>query len=403
MIIAFFGPSSSGKSTLIKKIRKSAYFKGKKIVVKKEDDFFIINALKKLLGERWFSKYKDVKFYRKKGDAKTKGFSLFVQLFYPLIVYLDFLFDHVYYEFIFKSKVLIKDQYIYAYIITFKKVLKIDIPFYEFLYKRFPRPYLSFFIRIKKDTSVARNKNPTRYHIASTGKFHEMVLSSYNKIAKYTKALIVDSDSGLEGSVKEIEEHILAKDNLIKVKTISLSGLDGSGKTTTATLLGDYSEQLNISYKIVSFYYQNLVFKLFKSLGIWDTKSKGGFQKRGKGYLWTIPTLLDSYIQHFFSTTFFRRRLIIFDRFFYDYLVSFEYFGVKNTAFLKQIMPKIDRRFLLWCKPQVCFKRSKESSLSYLTECAEIYKRVAKQYNMVKITTDSKSSQRVLKELVSKL
>lgn len=416
MIISFSGTSGSGKSTIIAEIKKKFYFKGKKVIVREEDSFFAIKLFKYLLGDNIFYKYKEEKYFKKKYDGTMyKLFSTFCYIFYPIIVYLEYLGDYIRYQFLSTGTVLILDRYMFDYAVTFKNALGIDNKFVEWFYNHPMRPYLSFLIDINLTTALKRNKNNIPGKITSESLFHENVLSNYQKIAKKHNLLVIENNGNLKDAVEQISTYIFNKEKLLKAKKITISGLDGVGKTTVANLLAKYASSLNIKYSIVHFYHENLLFKLLVFIGYYRTdKSKDFLYKRSRDrseierlnqtpFILALLRFLDSYVQYLFSISLNRSKLIIFDRYFYDYLVSFEYLNIEPRSFYSKLIPPIKNKFLFESSPMTSYERKPESVQEFFVECHEIYLKVAKEQNIKIIKTENKKPEDILQELIGEL
>lgn len=418
MIISFSGTSGSGKSAIIAQILKSGIFKGKKVIVRKEDSFITIKLLKYILGENIFSKYKEEKFFRRKyNDVFYKLFSSLAYLFYPIVVYFEFIIEYIRYQFLFKKSVLLADRFLYDYDVIFKNVLEIDNKFVQWLYNHSPRPYLSFLIDINLTTAFLRNKNNIPGKItANTNKlFHKNVLTHYHEIAKRHSLLIIDNNGDLKDAVMHIRAHIMNKEKLINVKKIALCGLDGVGKTTIANMLTQYADSLNIKSKVVHFYHQNLLFKLFRFLGFYridepkDLLYRRSRERAARERLKTTPFIMaflrffDSYAQYLFYIFINEDKLIIFDRYFYDYLVSFEYLNIRSRSFFSKLIPSVDHKFLLNATPATASKRKPESVKEFFIECHKIYLKMAEEQNIKIINTDNKNPQTIMQELIESI
>lgn len=403
MIVAFFGPSSSGKSTLLKEIKKKSFFSGKKTVLKREDDFITIFTLKRILGYKLFSDYKRVKFFEKKSTGSLKIFSLLVHFFYPILVYLEFFFEYLYYEILFKKKILMRERYIYDYLVTFKDILKISNRLLDFFYKMFPKPSLLFFVSINKETAMKRNKNNIPNKITAKESFQINVLKLYSEIAKAKNILTIDNNGPLKKSLEKIKFHICAQNKLLKIRSIAISGLDGSGKTALSRAICNYAAQLNVKCKVVHFYHDNMVYKFLKTLGFFKTSSDSipkEFIKRKKTSLWAFLTWIDSYLQYLFAMIFFSKNLIIFDRYFYDYLITFKYHNVKGIQVFEKIIPPVGYKLLVACDPAVALKRKPENTVDFFVLGSKGYTQLAKTYNMKVIDSTSRTNEAIFKQFI---
>lgn len=416
MIISFSGTSGSGKSTIITEIKKSGIFAGKKIILREEDSFVTIKLLKLILGDNVFSKYKEEKFFKKRyNDVLYKIFSTLSYIFYPLVVYIEFLSEYIFYQLIFKDRILIADRFTYDYAVTFKNVLGINNKFVEWLYNHSPKPYLAFLVDINLSTALKRNKNNIPGKITAEESFHKNVLNHYNKIAKRENLIVVDNNGNIEDSIEYVSSQIINKRKLLRAKKIVLSGLDGTGKTTTAILLSKYVNSLDIRCTIVHFYHVNLLFKLLRLIGFYKTDKQQNIMYRKRRersakerqqstpFIMALLRFFDSYIQYLYYIIINGNKLIIFDRYFYDYLASFEYLNIKWHKMFSKIIPSVSEKFLFVSSPLISYNRKPESVREFFIESHEIYFKVAKEQNLKIINTENKKPEDVLKELLEKI
>jgi len=417
MIISFSGTTGSGKSAIIGEIKKSEIFRNKKVTVRREDDFATIKLLKYVLGDNMFSKYKDEKFFKRKyNDIFYRLFSALSYIFYPIVVFIEFLIEFIRYELIFKKTILIGDRYFYDYAVTFKNIVGIDNSFVRWLYNKTPRPYLSFLIDVDLPTAaVVRNKNNIPGKITTNKSFHKNTLAQYRKIAKKHNILVINNSGKLKDTVENINAHIRNKQKLLNAKKIAICGMDGAGKTTIANMLAKYANSLSIKCTVVHFYHVNLLFKLFRLIGFYKTDEPDDIMYRKRRErsvrerLKTTPFILaflrflDSYVQYLFSIFMNRGKLIIFDRYFYDYLVSFEYLNIRWRTFFSKLIPPVKYTFLFESTPMTSYIRKPESVKEFYTESHDIYLTFAQKQNIRIIKTDTKNPDEILQELIKNI
>lgn len=418
MIISFSGTSGSGKSAIILRILKSEIFKGRKVIVREEDSFITIKFFKYILGNNIFSKYKEEKFFKRSySDIIYRFFVVLCYIFYPIVVYIEFFIDYIWYQIIFKKTLLIVDKFIYDHAVNFKNILGIDNKFVRWLINRFPRPYLAFLIDVNLSTALLRNKNniPGKITSNSNKLFHENVLKHYHKIAKRHNLLVIDNNGDLKDAVMNIRSHIMNKEKLINTKEIALCGLDGAGKTTIANMLAKYAVSLNIKCKVVHFVHNNLLYKLLLLLGyykinvpkkfLYERSRKHSARERltRTSFIKAFLRFFDSYVQYLFYINLNRDKLIIFDRYFYDYLVSFEYLNIKWRFIFNKLVPEVKYKFLFQVSPAVSYRRKPERVKAFFVECDEIYLRMAKEQNIKIINTENKDSNVALQQLLGNL
>lgn len=409
MIIAFTGTSGSGKTTLINLIKADNLFSHRKVIVRNEDNFVSINLLKNILGKGVFESYKQEKFFKAgNSNFKSRIFSGLVSFFYPLLVYLEFLCEYLMYELVFKSKVIVRDRYIYDYIVTFQDVLNIYNPLAKFLFSNFPKPYLSIYIKISHISALNRNKNNIKGKITYEQSLHAKVLATYERTAQKKNLLILENDKDLRDSERKIKGWIQLKLSLSKIRSIAIVGIDGSGKSTLAANLYTLAREVGIRCDVYSFFYQNLLYKCLQRLKKLPNnrrnekiKNNGAISTHFSS-LWAWFVILDSFAQYYYTRIFKNNQLIIFDRFFYDYLASFEYLGIKYTGFLKYLIPKPDKCFVLLVNPQVAHKRKPENVVDYYIKAHSVYSQIASDYN-INVIKSNKNIQRMADELISNL
>lgn len=417
MIISFSGASGSGKSTIIAELQKQSLLKDKKIIVKEEDNFFIIKLLKYLLGNNIFAQYKDEKYFKKKFNGiPYKLFKALTYIFYPLVVYIEFLIEFLRYEILFKDTILFIDKFIYDHAVNFKHILNIKNRWIEWLYDHFPKPYLAFLIDINlTNASFIRNKNNIPGKVTAEVLLHKNILSSFGKIANKHNLIVIDNNGRLKTAVERVKTHIMNKEKLLTVKRIAVCGLDGAGKTTTVNMLAKYLDSLNVEYKIAHFVHNNLLYRLLLTLGYYNMdEPKNILYKRSRAhsarerihqtpFIMAFLRFFDSLLQYLYYVVTYKNKLIIFDRFFYDYLVSFEYLNIKWRSLFERFVPKVGNKFLFSASPVISYRRKPERVKAFFIECHKLYLKVAKKENLKIIATDKKQQDQVLKELIDNL
>lgn len=408
MLIAFCGATGAGKTTLIRNVRTLPYFRGREVSVAEEDNFFSINLLKAIFGENLLSQYKREKFFRQDATSfVSKCFSLFVYIVYPIFVYIELFIAYIYYSILFKEKVLLSDRYAYDYLVNFTCLLQIGNRITRYFFINFPRPDLLFFLDIDVATSLARNKNTSEGFITMTRSFHEEVIQMYRKIAKKKDMVRIDSTGSVKSATEEVKQHLLRRKKLLRARQIAICGLDGAGKTTAAHLLCESSEGIGVSCKVVHFYHNNILDKILKKVKLLAPFSpKGVFGSvyvRKRPFLWALLHFSDSYVQYLFSVFFNRKRLIIFDRFFYDYLVSFRYFNISNISLFEKWIPPIGHKFVLMTDPHTSYGRKPEKTRRFFQYAHEAYGAQAQRHNLTVINTYKKTPELIVQEMIDSI
>ena len=109
---------------------------------------------------------------------------------------------------------------------------------------------------------------------------------------------------------------------------------------------------------------------------------------------------LDSYIQYLFFLAINSGKLMVFDRYFYDYLVSFEYLNIRWRFFFSKMIPPVKYTFLFESTPMTSYVRKPESVKEFYIESHDIYLTLAKKKNIRIIKTDTKNPDEILQELI---
>lgn len=401
MIIAFSGPSGSGKTTIINKLEKWAYFKGKKIVVRKEDDFLLIKIAKRIFGQRLFNEYKEEKFFYKR-KTQNSSFSKTVSLLYPCVVYLDFLLDHVRYEIFERNAILLQDRCFHDYLVTFRTALGVENMVTRLMKRFMPRQSLLFSLRIDPETSLARNKNNVKGKITATPTFHENVSAAYKALEKETGAVTIDTNENPKRSIEEAKFHITCFDKLSKINTLALVGLDGVGKTSLAKMICQEASLLNFKCKVVHFYHENMLYKILnpskpKEDNLSFAKSRA-YHRDNKGRTSFFKAFLryaDSLVQYYFFLMTSRKKIIICDRFFDDYIVNFEVLQVPQRQVFEGAIPQVDKKLLLLASSEIAYKRKPENTKEFFKLSIEEYKKYAKNKNIDIIDTTIRNTDEV--------
>lgn len=417
MIVAFCGYTGSGKSTLINAAKKLDLFSGRVVSVKEEDNFYPKRLFKRILGAGRFEEHKAALFLNTDTNRQRSPLYHLAPYIYSFIVYTEFLFDYIKYEIIQKDKLVLKDVYIYDYIITLNENLNFNSRFINYLYQKFPRPYLIFFVDIEREVALERNKENKGWmrHTGARTEDHERILKKYRQLSQEKNLIRLDNNKPLESSLKVIEKSLLAKGRLGKIRRIVVCGNDGAGKTTLANRFGAYCNLLNVKSKIVHPYHNTLLYRLLLRLGFFEKgpESEKTFAKsrakaeevnrKGKPFIWGLLHYIDFYVQYLFFVFFYRNRVLVFDRYFYDFIADFKLYRVGGYSFFERCIPKIKNKFCLLCEPEVAYQRKPENTLDFFRACHNEYKWLADKYGMEVIDTTNLDIDSVFELFLTKL
>lgn len=194
---------------------------------------------------------------------------------------------------------------------------------------------------------------------------------------------------------------------------IALSGVDGSGKTTTAKLLMERMEDrgFNVAYHHeLDFILLKPVFKLSTAL----VKSRAeNFRKHVVQHveqhniaytiLYYLLVWLDNLICHLFYKL--NESITIFDRCIYDFVTAFKYLGFENKFMEKLFFyfPRPDIIILLDAPPKITYLRKKSShtyTLEYYRKQREAFLDLAHQLKFAAIIDTNRSCDEIVDEIM---
>jgi thymidylate kinase len=192
------------------------------------------------------------------------------------------------------------------------------------------------------------------------------------------------------------------------MEIISISGLDGSGKTTQTELLRKHFESIG---KKVHYFHAidfSIAQKIKKLLTL--KKSSNAVEKSVvlasniKIFLRKIAFLIDTIRFRFLKQKLRRQEYeyIITDRFFYDSIINIAYLMHKNhPPFIEKYMPVADFAFYLKMEPGEIMKRSRipDQGLEYLESKKKLYDICAQEWNF-KIIDANATQEQILKEIL---
>jgi thymidylate kinase len=180
------------------------------------------------------------------------------------------------------------------------------------------------------------------------------------------------------------------------MKIISLSGLDGSGKSTQVKMLQDYLESRGMRV----FYFHAIQFGIANQINIFLKRvlfrrpSEDGakpFHKKGvtqaSGFqIWLRKIFLEIDIFRFKNLIMKLEKegfdFIISDRYFYDNAVNIEYLSEKSFPNFKVRKP--DAAFYLQTDPETIMQREKipDQGIEYLKKKKEIFDKYARVWDL---------------------
>lgn len=198
------------------------------------------------------------------------------------------------------------------------------------------------------------------------------------------------------------------------MQIISLSGLDGSGKSTQIELLKDYLKSKDKTF----FYFhgaRSSVSSLYKTLPIFSWRKTKEKVKKDQGI--TRANWVEIQLRKIalgIDICRFRKLLkkvnvdyIISDRYFYDSVVNIEYLNHRHRMsrmLAEKFIPKPDFAFYISVKPETIMRRERkpDQGINYLVAKEKLFKNKIKDWDII-VLNGEKGKNDIFSEIKSKI
>ena len=163
---------------------------------------------------------------------------------------------------------------------------------------------------------------------------------------------------------------------------IAFMGGDGSGKTTIAKIVVEQLRSIGLSVEYSKPFEEYFILRyLLKALGRTRGILRKQFNTRGGSKpfyfsLWPYLVLLDQFIFYLYLKKFKNKKIVICDRYAYNFLISWKYYGISNRLieWLYGHFPRPDIGLIFFVSPEIARERKKGDEYhAYATNSDEFF------------------------------
>lgn len=195
---------------------------------------------------------------------------------------------------------------------------------------------------------------------------------------------------------------------------VALMGFDGSGKTTACQLVETELRRRRFTVRSISGFEHLFLgevkkfFRVEKLQGLYDSGGSKGLRGwRSLVFkLWPLAVFAECWLSFIFFKFFQPAQVVLFDRYFHDWLISFEKLGYSSSMarfLFLECLPKPDVGIVLVVDPQVAYERKKHDHTDLLAEYEKQlsrYQRLIRREKFKMIDTGKHSAEQVVQEVL---
>lgn len=206
MIISFSGTDGSGKTTLIKEVKKTLSQTGIRTIYRHEYNYIFLKYFFKFIGKEKID-------IRRKHFLSTETQKTLIDKMWPYFVLIDAIILIFWFRITKRKTVVILDRFLYDQLCSFEGlgVITKDDRFIRWLFLHAPSPDIKVILTVSPHIAFERKKETHLYPIY----FYERGNNFYQKIAKYLQVSVVNTDSSLSYTLNRVFSIIFANEKFM--------------------------------------------------------------------------------------------------------------------------------------------------------------------------------------------